>query len=221
MTLQELFDITLLRTGEFLVPQDKVELDVRRFRILIENALGWYSKYVPKIEYLYINANNTNSRQYVFVEEAFPYGIPDDISDIIPVRISGVVPYYLREFDRPRSNLDIKVEFPWVYRKPVLTLPTNAEFDVKAFYFHRLKNFGTNDNPNWEVRTITENDQEFIDLVIARFLIALGKSRRAFTIEDLPIKVDATELVSEGKDLEKQAKEDIINNKHEFYLAWQ
>lgn len=221
MTLQELFDLILLRSGEFLVPIDKVELDIHKFRLLVSNALGWYSKYVPKVEYLYINANNTNSRQYVFVEEAFPLGVPDIISDVIPIRISGVVPYYLREYDRPRSNLDIKVEFPWLYRKPVLTLPTNAEFDVKSAYYHRLKNYGTNDQAQWEVRTITQEDQEFIDLLVGRFLISLGKSRRAFTIEALPIKVDAEELVSEGKELEENAKKEILENKHEWFLSWQ
>lgn len=220
MTLQDIFDIILIRSGEFLVPIDKIELDTKKFKILVQNALAFYSKHAPKVKNIYINASTITSRQYTFTENTSPLGIPDFISDIIPLRISGVVPYYLREFDRPKSNLDIKVEFPWTYRKPVLTIPTNAEFDVKAVYHHKLKNIGNDSSPVWICDTIGDEDVELYDLILGRFLIGLGKSRRAFTIAELPIKADAAELVTEGNIIEEQAKKDIVDDAS-WYLAWQ
>jgi hypothetical protein len=220
MTLQEIFDTVMIRSGQFLISQDEIEMDTRKFKRLVEHSLAFYSRYVPIVEYLLVDIENSESRQFTFTDSMYRYGIPDYISDLIPIRISGVVPYYLREYDRPKSNLDIKVEFPWVYRKPTLTVPTNAQFDIKAVYKHKVKNCGNDQNPLWEVQTITDNDQEFIDLITGRFLIGIGRSRRAFTINDLPIQADASELVSEGKEMETTAKKEIQENKMSFYLAW-
>jgi hypothetical protein len=220
MDLQGMFDRVILNSGQFQISQDHIELDIKKFKLLVEVALGFYSNNVPHVAYLYVNGNNTNSRQIHFQESDYPLGVPDMIVDLIPIRISGVIPYYLREFDRPRSNLDIKVEFPWIYRKPTLTIPTNAEFDVKAAYYHRLVNTGNDKIPHWDCRTITDNDDSFIDLLTGRFLKAVGRARNAFTIGDLPIKADSSELISEGKELEKQAKEEIQTIKKLFAITW-
>jgi hypothetical protein len=40
----------------------------------------------------------------------------------------------------------------------------------------------------------------------------VGRSRRAFTMDDLPISADADTLVSDGKEKEDKALEDLQNN---------
>jgi len=220
MTLQEIFDRVMIEAGQFLISSDEIELDQRKFKTLVERSLAYYSRYSPVVDHILVDIENSESRQFTFDDTMYRYGIPDFIADLIPIRVSGVVPYYLREYDRPRSNLDIKVEFPWVYRKPVLTVPTNAQFDIKAVYKHKLKNIGTDKTPLWDVATISDDDQEFIDLITGRFMIAVGRQRRAFTINELPIQVDASTLVSEGQEKERTAKEEIQNNKIKFYLSW-
>jgi hypothetical protein len=220
MTLQEIFERVMIDSGQFLISIDEIELDVPRFKILVQHSLAFYSRYSPIVDHILVDIENSESRQFVFTESMYRYGIPNYISDLIPIRISGVVPYYLREYDRPRSNIDIKVEFPWVYRRPILTVPTNAQFDVKAVYHHKLRNIGTDQSPLWDIQSISDEDQEFFDLVAGRFMIAIGRNRRAFTIQELPIQVDASTMVDEGKTKEETAKREIQENKIKFYLGW-
>jgi hypothetical protein len=226
MKLDEIFDKVLIESGQFQIAKDCVELDADRFLILVKSVLGIYNKYSPIMGHVQKDINL--NRQYTFTDEnttqvrdsnglVLPFGgAPEWILDALPVRIAGTYPYFLREFDRPKSNLDIKVEYPWEYRKPVLTVPVQGEYDIKAVYFHRVTQ--TTDGI-FEVVTITDLDEAFFKLLLAKFLFGIGRSRRAFTLQDLPITHDGAELVSEAKELNDQAYE-LLQNSQRFYLAW-
>jgi hypothetical protein len=108
---------------------------------------------------------------------------------------------------------------PYTYRKPVLTLPFSADFELHCIWHHRLVKL-EGDDDTWGIDTINKDDDEFFDLLQAKFLQAIGRSRRAFTLNDLPITSDAADLVAEGKELEDKAMTDLIENKMKWYLAW-
>jgi hypothetical protein len=218
MTLQELFDRVMINSGQFEFGNDRIDLQEEKFKILTEMCVGVYNGYSPINTHIFKEINF--SRQYTFTESNTPEGIPEEIVDLVPVRISGVLPYYLREYDRPKSQLDIKVEFPFVYRKPTLTVPISAEYDLHVIYKHKVTSIGDSDQPKYEIKTLSDGEDEFINLVTGKFMQIIGRNRRAFTLNELPITSDAAELVSEGKEIEREALEDLIENKGKFYLAW-
>lgn len=217
MEINEIFQYVLDQSGQFIISPDNIELNVNRFVSLTKLALSTYSRYNPHIVHLFKSLEG--DRQYEFTEANTPEGIPDNISDIIPARVSGLPPFFLRN---PDSDVEIKTQFPWKYRKPVLTVPVDAKYDITAVYNHRLKKETDSYGKTlWTVDTINiEEDEVFFDLLTGRFLRGLGSSRRAFTMDDLPITTDSADLVSDGKDMEERALEALKNEKHAFYLAW-
>lgn len=219
MTLQEMFERVLINSGQFQYPVERIELNEPAFKVLVEMCIGIYNGYVPISKELFVPINT--ARQYTFTEQNTPgLGAPEWISKIMPTRIAGVVPYYFKEYNSAPSNVSIKAELPFEYRKPVLTVPVSADYEITAIYDHKLVAKIDTDKPTWEVLTISDNQDEFMDLLTGKFLIGLGRSRRAFTLNDMPITTDASDLVSEGKELEKEAMDELKEEKGRWYLAW-
>jgi hypothetical protein len=216
MLLQEFFDRVLLSSGEFILSPDALEVKWKEFSILVQQTLGVYNHHDPVVRK--ITKNIESSRSYEFTEINTLEGIPEFISEIIPIRISGVYPFMLREYDKPKTALDVKTEFPWEYRKPTLYIPIQGQYDMTCVYNHKLKQ--TTDLRLWECSTIDDSHDEFFRLLTAKFLRAIALSRRAFTMGDLPIASDASELAGDAKEMEKDALESIQTNKSQFYLAW-
>ncbi len=61
-------------------------------------------------------------------------------------------------------------------------------------------------------------DEAFIDMIIGRFLISLGRSRRAFTLASSPINFDGAELVAEGTEKYKEAR-DLLHETSNWWSA--
>jgi hypothetical protein len=72
--------------------------------------------------------------------------------------------------------------------------------------------------PYYDIPHITSRDHRFLKLVQGRFMQALGRSRKAFILNDLPITSDAPEMVSTGKEIEKEAI-DEMNESGKWYMA--
>jgi len=219
MTLQEMFERVLINSGQFQYPVERIELNEPAFKVLVEMCLGIYNGYVPVSKELFVPINT--SRQHTFTLQNTPgLGAPEWISKIMPTRIAGVVPYYFREYNSAPSNVSMKAQLPFEYRKPTLTVPVSADYEITAIFNHKLVEKEDTDKREWEVLTISDNEDEFIDLLSAKFLIGLGRSRRAFTLTDMPITTDASDLVAEGKAMEEEAMEELKEEKGRWYLAW-
>lgn len=223
MQFVEMFQRVLVESGQFLISPTKIELKEDNFALLVNVCLGIYNQHVPIDRWFNINVATT--RQFEFTETSTDIrghltGIPEKIVDYIPIRISGVYPFYLREYDRPKSNLDIKTEMPAVYRKPVFTVPIQGEWDIQATYRHKVTQIPNVEDGKFEVVSIDDTDSEFLELLCGKFMQALGRNRRAFTLSPLPLVSDASDMVSEGRDKEEKALEAIFENKKKWYLAW-
>lgn len=218
MTLEEMFDQVLIQSGQFLIDKSVIELDQDRFLVPVRQTLGFYNKYSPRVVNLYKSIES--SKQFTFTEENTEGGAPDYISTIIPSRISGVMPFFLRRDRLINPAIENKQEFPFQYRKPVLTVPVEAEYDIKAVYKHKVTSQQISNKTVYSVDTITEEDETFFDLLTSHFMKILATSRRAFTLQDLPIVSDASELISDAKELQEKAERELIDNEHKFYLAW-
>lgn len=81
-----------------------------------------------------------------------------------------------------------------------LRIRSTGAFYVKAAYDHVLEDI-----------TI-EDDELFIDLVYAYYLIATGSKRKAFKMGDIPFENDGDDRVSRGQELLKEKEEELSAN---------
>lgn len=225
-----MFNRILIESGQFLLEVNGIELDRDRFVILVKTVLGTYNKYDP-IDAKF-NLDLRFSRKHTFTDDSEPYGIPDWISSVTPIQINTTsashppriksVGSLIAYFGNYRSNpeLEEKCTFSIDYRKPHLYLPIEEIVDVHAVYSHKLREEESFGNILYHIDTIDHSFDTFFDLLRAKFMIAIGRSRRAFTLQDLPISSDADQLVSEGKELENETMEELIENEGKQYLSW-
>lgn len=225
MLLSEMFDRVLTESGQFILDLDDLEVDLSKFSRLVKSVLGTYSSYAPVVHEF--NITSRTSEKFTFTNEfAHPLtgevlGIPYMVPSATPLRSqSNLSPFFSPgwEFGKPGATMDLidKDPMPFVYRKPHLYFPFPGVYDCILAFYHKLSGTGE----SMEVSTISENDDIFFDLLQAKCLIALGRSRRAFTLQPLELTSDAAELVSEGQAQWDAAKENLTENRHAFYLAW-
>ena len=245
MKLKDMFDRILVESGQFMMKED-IELDIDKFRILINSALSTYSQYSPHHAKFNLNVTNLTNNfggiiykfsdgenpnpPAILDDETFspvPKGIPDWISDIIPVRLAGVHPWYFRQKEEwTNKELEYKRQFPWEYIKPTLYVPVQSVYEVTAVYRHKVEETAYKDphigviRKELEVSTITDHDDDFFELLRGRFMVALGRNRRAFTLNELPITMDSADLVSEGTELITSAMDKLENKSSKFWLAY-
>ena len=220
MTLDEIFNRVLVEAGQFLITTENIELNRETFVPLVKSAIGTYNRYYPIDNYLDIDFSS--SRNYTFTEANTPDGIPREIAEVIPVRIMGTYPYILKKYDDSESNVEVAESFPFTYRRPVLTIPANAICNVHAIFDHELRDTTPSSGgvKQYEINTVNENSDVFFQLLTGRFLKGLGRSRKAFTLNDLPVTNDGPEMVAEGQEMEKDALEELRENKGKWWLAW-
>ena len=219
-----MFDRVLLKSGQFVLAKSKVEIDVDNFRILVEDALGIYSKQNP--HHVTITRQIISPRQLDFSVYAFndEFGVPDWISEVTPVKFAGVslAQFNMQQHVMGNSNLINPIEAPWDYQKPILTVPFSSTYKIVGVFKHKITLVPGSDptatSDSYEVKTIDYSDTNFFDLLQGMFLMGIGRSRRAFTLNDLPITMDADAIASEGREMVDAAKESIASGS-KFYLA--
>lgn len=227
MLLKRVFEKIVIRSGQFLLSSNNIELNQDRFRELVEDALGVYSKFNPYDEHVITEfassrriqltdglMQNLTGKEYL--------GTPDWISDVMPVRLYAINPLHVfRNLDpNANSELSVKSFLPFEYRKPNLYVSISGEMDLHCVWKHKIVETETvQDGITYDLPTISSDDNLFLKLVQGMFLQGLGKSRRAFTLNDLPITMDASEIAAEGSELEREVMEQMENDQ-KFYLAF-
>lgn len=228
MKIQEMFDYILIDSGQFLVPVENLEINRDRFLTLVKATLGIFNTKYPhelKFNMDFPNRKKTFTADTLSISGQL-VGIPDGIADAVPVRIAGIAPYFIREYqshDSPYMNN--KVPYPIEYRKPDLYVPVQGTYDVHAWYDHKIEEIVAEgetegETKTYEVKTINFGDDEvFFKLLKAKFLKGTAGSRRAFTMQDIPLLTDADTLMTEAKALEEEANKEL-DDKTKFWLAW-
>jgi hypothetical protein len=222
MDLAEIFQLVVIKSGQFLLKTEALELDESRFRILVDNALATYNKYCPidRTFPLYVNSPRT----YTFTSSSEPLGIPEEVVSITPTRVYGVNPYFLKSINQYKTqseNLEDRAEVPFRYEKPKLTLPFSGRYRIHAFYHYQIVETTDLDGDIvMSIPYLTSEQTGLFELVRGMFLQGIGRSRRAFTLNDMPIAMDAAELTAEGKEIEDAAMETITNAQSKMWLAY-
>lgn len=209
MTLKDLLNKSLVLSGQFLMTSVNIEVNIDNFKDLVKVVLSAYNKYRPFDRTFNIN---TEQKYYTFIND-----IPDMIGEITPVRFAGVPLWYFQ--DKFTFNL-LRPNFIWSYRKPTLYLPWQGIYDVNAVYNQTIIQQEVDGVEEWVLPYITDEDNLFIDMVVGKFMYALGRSRQAFVLNDVPITTDAAQLISDGNEMYNNALANLVDNQAKIWLAY-
>jgi len=219
--LADIFERVIVKSGQFLLPTESIELDETKFAFLVDDALEIYNKYCPLDRE--IDIESTAGRKLPFSTTS-DYGIPEEIVAVTPTRVYAVSPYWIAK-RQPSSlsndNLEEVSEVPFKYVKPDLYIPFNGRWRVHALYHYEIME---EENDEGDIQQfipyMTLKERYFFELIRGMFIQGIGRSRRAFTLNDLPIAMDAAELVGEGVEIQERAEENITSSAHKYWLAF-
>jgi hypothetical protein len=212
MKLSDIIDYILLETGNYLVSDlVKSEINLNKFLILAKSVLGEYTNYRPR-----------RDSSTIFVERQL-YVFPQETSPITIDRISNrfITLNYQYQYEEPNllpnriQGTDHIPALPhWKYDRPKLYINYVGLLYVLGNYDYTIRNIYNSEMEiiDYDLVEITYSNTEFLNLLAGKFLMTVGKQRRAFTANDLPITTDASDLVSEGKDLWDSTMETLRQN---------
>lgn len=192
VTYQDILDQVMLESGQYISDLQATLLNKIKFESLIKKELLLYSRYVPKKETRFGRLYNLKT----FTMDIDGY-VPEAIVDIRTDRMipSGVS---LTPMPAPVHS------YHWRYEKPTLYF----RYPDGDYIFSYI---GNHEYKDGKIDSIDLHDR-FFNLLVGRFLMTVGKSRRAFTIDEIPINTDASEMISEGKEMYDAAIEEIREN---------
>lgn len=236
MDIKDIFDRVLLKSGVIVLSKSKVEINIDAFRLLVEDSLEVYNRYSPYDTLL--NREIYYPRQYDFsngaatrldptgtngVPEVVVGRVPDWIASANPMRYGGgsIGGILLREAQLNGQNeLIDPILSPWRYNSPILSVSHSARYEIRAVYSHIISAppVETGQEQKYVISTINAKDQALFNHIRSQFMIGLGRSRRSFTLNELPITMDANDLVSDGNALEEKALTEM-SNYQKFYLT--
>lgn len=220
MDIQKIWERTLVTSSQFILRKAKIELDVDSFRVLVEDVIEEYNKCRPySCEFdLYVGAVTYKFTPENDKSDLGLKRVPDWISECVPIRtfLNGIASIGMNYNQSSTSELIIATQYPFVYKKGVLTVALVGNHKITAVYKHIIVEVTdpSTGKTTYDIPTITLADIWFFKLLKARFMQGIGRSRRSFSLSDIPITTDAEALVADGEALEEKTIEDMHLNKN-------
>jgi hypothetical protein len=214
MKLNDIINFILVEIGEFFL-EDVSDAGINKDKLyhLIDSSLSIYEKYRPLTKNFNITVLDPI---YTFQED-----IPEWISSVVPFGYGGLGDIALvtrtNIFEAagyiPTSSSIMGVTKPisiFRYNKPKLYVNTQGLMDITGHYKYTrdITRVGSIIK-DLDLPEVDHSFDDFFDLLKAKTMIAIGRSRRAFTIQDLPLTTDADQIVNEGNELLLKTMEDL------------
>lgn len=213
MKLSDFVNLILVQSGEFIVGSlEDIEFDQKKFLAILNPSLAYYKKFKPTTNILQIQVSGNS---YTFKTNP-----PDWISKVLPT--DDMTPLFITTmFNSP--SISPTISLPWRYDKPVLqlggTISGSTEITAHWEFIEPIPILDSSDKiVDYDLSDISYSDDKLFDLVRGKFQESLGLSRRMFTLNDLPVTMDSDSLISEGKELQQQAK-DSLEERNAWHLA--
>lgn len=196
----------MIESGQFILGDSSdVLFSTQRCWTLTKRWMSYYSTYRPKIKSSNVYISNTS---YTFTQEIDGY-VPEWISAALLISLSeskylSVVP----DFYRTSSSSSAAV---WKYESPTLYVNLGGMYDVRAHIPLRYLEIKSEYGVLTDVDLIDVNDSDylFIKMMTSNIMIAIGRSRRAFTQSDFPIQNDSSDLVNEGTTMMQEVTQEL------------
>jgi hypothetical protein len=225
MTIADMLTKILAETGMHLLLPATVEsyvMSTASFIQLVKSTLAPINGSQPRI------TEETIAITDSYKTFSTPY--PEDIVDVIPIFVFGVPSRVVLDMIHSRVRTTaphgsipaIKHPAPWVYDRPTFTLYSgigDGDYTIKRLDYYSVTEISEGSG-TYEVLNIDDNFDEFFELLKGKFMVSVGMSRRAFTLNELPVTMDADTMVSEGKEIIEAALEDITDTNSKWYQAW-
>lgn len=238
MLMSELKDQVLTEVGSFYLDDlSLLEIQANQFLSIVRNSLyQWRENYF--IDRRLLTSPDTEGR--IDFTDMVAVGkipsLPISITNVFPQSSSQYadIPTVAYQYDKPVLKL-----ITWINQAMIVdykegfaltkvseeTLPTST-VDASAWDPNRIPfsnsiphNVTQPVSPSeilkgYEIKDIENNDNYwlFLNLVTAKFMTALGTSRNSFVINDLPVMLDGSDLISRGKELMDQTVETMNEN---------
>ncbi|NRA76864.1 MAG: hypothetical protein HRU18_01540 [Pseudoalteromonas sp.] len=224
MNIEDIFNRIIQKSGQYLLSTNNIEINIDAFRILVEDALSIYNKVSPFDKTFTVDLSG---RQVNFSDDDSYFSevgrVPDWIAKATPILnySTGANPNFLAPaFSHNNHHPSEPIESIHKYHKPCLVVNISGNWEVIGVWNHRVElipKVGAGKR-EYEVKTISVEDHLFFDLLKAMFLQGVGYSRRAFTMDALPLATDADSMVADADNQLSTAK-DELNNIQKFYLG--
>lgn len=200
MTYDEIVDIMLIEAGQFIAGLDATMLNKPQIETIIKRELKIYSRYYPKV----VSRRGLLKNGYKFTKEVDGC-IPKNIT-----KIEGNV--FGNNILFPYSTLPTQMhQFNWRYENGTLyTRHPEGIYDYSYITDHEYEND--------QIDSLDANTDPFLNMLTGRFMMVLGRSRRAFVLSELPFSMDSDHLYSEGKELYDDSIE-YIKEHSAYWLA--
>jgi len=237
-TLTEIAAYLFARNGAHIIGTlDSIKLDLQKFYLVMKPDIEYYQGFFPVRKKFNIDVENSSGFHYDFSNNPNNIGYdlslsvpelgepPQDILRATPVGQSVLVNQWMQlkrglGFPGTPGRLITPISVLREYRKPNAYFGMAGRFDITATYNYFFKETRNESDVLEEVEIIGYDGSVYLlDLLSARFLILLGRTRRAFTYNDLQITTDAAELVREGKEELEDARKIIMENQ-DYHSAY-
>ena len=211
---------------------ESIKLDLKKFTLLMKPEIEFYQQYFPLRKKFNINVNPDKTYDFTSDPNNIGYDFSDHYNPVLgepPIDITRATPVGQSQLINNWAQFNKGLGMPGQpgrlitpfqclreYRKPKAWFSQPGRFDVTCYYEYSFKE--TYDN-TVEPAVLTEVEiigcdghMYLLDLLSGRFLQLIGRSRRAFTYNDLQITTDADQLVKEGIEDYEKAKLTIQEN---------
>lgn len=200
ITYDELIELILLDTGQFVAGIDPTLLSKPQLLAMFKRELSFYSKYLP---------NKVTTSAYLYDGKVF--NEQDD--GVVPKSIVDIRTNNIFMVGLPLGTMPGPVHsYHWRYEKPVLYMRyPNGNYMFSYIADHLY-------DPNTDSFPTVDASDYFLRLCTGKFLLSVGRSRQAFMVRDIPLELNGADMISEGKEIYDNAKEELITNSR-FNLA--
>lgn len=207
MKLTELAELVVMKSGQHIVGDlSDLGFKLDTFWKLAQAPLDDFNNHRPVESKIRVSLNQlTMSPAPQHVSAVIPTLVPalgnlDNVHD--PVE---VVPF---EYDETTGRLAIgHTVGPWMVTGHYARVPVEERNGSGVLI-------------EVEIPNVDYGDDEFIDMVTGLFMMSLGRSRRAFTLEEFPLTTDAAEMIQEGKEMMDEA-EASLKDKNDWSAGFQ
>jgi len=191
MTIEELNEYVLVNSNQYYIGESNVEVDLPVLSGLVTRALSIFGNYRPVVSYSEINIDSQ--------EQKIKTHNGSDVLNISNLYVTH--PMLTQE--------PIEVSTTWKYIRDNNTLYTSlmtGSVYAKIFTIPKLDDIGY-------------SELQFLNIVIGLYLQYIGSVRKGFTLDDIPISNDGSELYAKGEELVAKAIEDLQTFDSTWYTA--
>jgi hypothetical protein len=210
LLLKDVIESVMIESGQYILESiEDTLLSNARFLKLCNREVKLFSKYRPV---------EGTCRGFLRNHMKF-----DGLQHAIPRNISGI--YY---DGNALSGVDLHLELGYhTARRPMPHLSYSYSADgvlhlaIPDGYYHYdyIADHAFDEKQcGWPTIDNSYCDQ-IQDMISGRFMMSVGRSRRAFTVQELTLTTDADTLTSEGMTLYDQASEELKINRSSWWLA--